>query len=75
MASIIGRNRRAKKAVWLASEVKETRGLFAIKLALKVEPEWLCYAHAVRQGNPGGGREARMVSCLNSGAVAIQKPT
>ena len=37
-----------KKAVWLASKVKETRGLSAIKLALKVDAEWLCYANAAR---------------------------
>jgi hypothetical protein len=46
----------AKKAVWLASKVKETLGLSAIKLALKVDAEWLCYANAVRQGKEGGGR-------------------
>jgi hypothetical protein len=45
----------AKKAVWLASKVKQTLGLSAIKLALKVDTEWLCYA-AVRQGKEGGGR-------------------
>jgi len=33
---------------WLASKVKETRGLSAIKLALKVDAEWLCYANAAR---------------------------
>ena len=46
----------AKKAVWLAFKVKETLGLSAIKLALKVDAEWLCYANAVRQGKKGGGR-------------------
>jgi hypothetical protein len=38
----------SRKAVWLAAKVKETLGLSAIKLALKVDAEWLCYANAVR---------------------------
>ena len=46
----------AKKAVWLASKVKETVGLSAIRLALKVDAEWLCYANAVRQGKARQGR-------------------
>ena len=37
-------------------KVKETLGLSAIKLALKVDAEWLCYAKAV--GPPS------MTNCL-----------
>jgi hypothetical protein len=60
----------AKKAVWLASKVKETLGLPAIKLALKVNAEWLCYANAVRQGNPGGGRARALGDlAIRSGVV------
>src|SRR3990167_5920336 len=32
----------AKKAVWLASKVKEALGAAAIRLILKVDAEWLC---------------------------------
>ena len=60
----------AKKAVWLASKVKETLGLSAIKLALKVDAEWLCYANAVRAGNPGGGRARALGDlAIRSGVV------
>ena len=41
----------AKKAVWLASKVKDALGAAAIRLTLKVDAEWLCYANAVA-GNP-----------------------
>jgi hypothetical protein len=60
----------AKKAVWLASKVKETLGLSAIKLALKDDAEWLCYANAVRQGKEGGGRARALGDlAIRSGVV------
>jgi hypothetical protein len=60
----------AKKAVWLACKVRETLGLAAIKLALKVDAEWLCYANAVRHGNPGGGRARALGDlAIRSGVV------
>jgi len=40
----------AKKAVWLASKVKEAIGAPALALTLKVDAEWLCWANAVRMG-------------------------
>jgi hypothetical protein len=60
----------AKKAVWLAAKVKETLGLSAIKLALKVDAEWLCYANTVRQGKEGGGRARALGDlAIRSGVV------
>ena len=60
----------ARKAVWLASKAKETLGLSAIKHALKVDAEWLCYANAVRHGNPGGGRARALGDlAIRSGVV------
>ena len=53
-----------------ASKVKETLGLSAIKLALKVDAEWLCYADAVRQGKEGGGRARALGDlAIRSGVV------
>lgn len=40
----------AKKAVWLASKVKEALGVEAIALTLKVDAEWLTWANGDRQG-------------------------
>lgn len=46
----------AKKAVWLASKVKETIGATAIRLELHVDAEWLCYANGVEAGEKSGGK-------------------
>lgn len=46
----------AKKAVWLASKVKETIGASAISLTLKVDAEWLCWANEVATGGKAGGK-------------------
>ena len=46
----------AKKAVWLASKVKEAIDTDTIKLTLKVDAEWLCHANNVKSGDRGGGR-------------------
>jgi hypothetical protein len=41
----------AKKAVWLASKVKDTLGVPALRLTLKVDAQWLCYQdHAKQKG-------------------------
>jgi hypothetical protein len=46
----------AKKAVWLASKIKETVGATTIRLTLKVDAEWLAYANNVARNVDGGGR-------------------
>lgn len=43
----------AKKAVWLASKIKEAVGAAAIELILMVDAQWLCYQdHAGQKGYP-----------------------
>lgn len=46
----------AKKAVWLASKVKDAIGAQAIRLELFVDAEWLCYANNVEAGEASGGK-------------------
>lgn len=45
----------AKKAVWLASKIREAVGGDAIVLNLFVDAKWLTYANAVFEGSPKGG--------------------
>lgn len=40
----------AEKAVWFASKVKEALKLPAIKLVLKVDAQWLCWANGIERG-------------------------
>lgn len=46
----------AKKAIWLAGKVREALGLDAIRLTLRVDAEWLCWANAAAKGERGGGK-------------------
>ena len=46
----------AKKAVWLASKVKEHFGLTEVNLTLKVDAQWLRYANWVAAEVKGGGK-------------------
>jgi len=46
----------AKKAVWLASKIKETIGAEAIRLTLKIDAEWLTWANQVGKPNDDGKR-------------------
>lgn len=46
----------AKKAIWLARKVREEIGAQAIKLVLKTDAEWLCWANEVGRGGRGGGK-------------------
>jgi hypothetical protein len=46
----------AKKAVWLASKVKEIVGADITQLTLKVDAEWLTWANQVTKGKAGGGK-------------------
>ena len=46
----------AKKAVWLASKIKDSIGAPAINLTLKVDAEWLTWANTVRAVEDGGGK-------------------
>ncbi len=39
----------AKKAVWLATKVKELLKLDALRLTLKVDAQWLCYQDSPKQ--------------------------
>ena len=63
----------AKKAVWLAGQIKEKIGAGAIRLRLMVDAEWLTYANRVGapDDNGKGGGKARVLGELarRSGVV------
>src|ERR1043165_9636240 len=46
----------AKKAVWLASQIKGKVGADAIRLTLKTDAQWLTYANRVAERKSGGGK-------------------
>jgi hypothetical protein len=60
----------AKKAVWLAGKVRETRGLAAgmLRLILIVDAQWLCYAN----GDSGGGKAAALRSAAAKAGVVLE---
>ena len=46
----------ARKAVWLASKIRELIGADTIELTLKVDAQWLIWANQVAQGKASGGK-------------------
>lgn len=46
----------AKKAVWLAGKIRDAIGAPTLRLALKVDAEWLVFANRVADGAEGGGK-------------------
>jgi len=61
----------AKKAIWLASKVKEKLHLPAIRCTLKVQAEWLTGANTVRHRENGGGQARSLGSLANRSAVLL----
>lgn len=61
----------AKKAIWLASKVKEKLGLPAIRCTLRVQAEWLTRANTVQYGENGGGQARSLGRLADRSAVFL----
>lgn len=61
----------AKKAVWLASKVKDVLGASTIRLTLMVDAEWLTWANLVQQGRDGGGKARALGEAATKAGVVL----
>ena len=57
----------AKKAVWLASKIREANGFERLKLVLMVDAQWLVYAN----GDTGGGKAAALRSAAAKAGLVL----
>lgn len=54
----------AKKAIWLASKVKAENDLEALKVVLKVDAQWLCWANESVEGYTKRGGKAKCLAFM-----------